>query len=410
MKFYRLVSLLLISGSLYAQTPLTTITDNATVDNNFYQLNLNKADINTVVDKTSTQVITGTKTFTGPVYVSTITATLIIAQQLVVKNYILNGSFDIWQRSPNSPAGISTTGSAYGADHWRTDIPAGSSFVGYRSTEPFTVGQTEVEGNPTQYMHYQMTTGGTSMTTHYLGQAIENVRTLQGGKATLSFYAKAAAGADYYAFIRQNFGTGGSTAVDLSTQTFTVTTSWQKFSLTFDIPSITGKTIGSGSYLLVNFKFPVNATFSFDIAQVQLEKGPVASAYVVPDFAETLQKCMRYYEKSCAYSYRPGSDSAYQNTGAKGQATATNIIQSIVSSTFKVEKYATPTMAIYSGEGATYGFNYVRDDTSGGAVAATPSTWNRLVTTGFQYITFSGTPLTATRWYVYGWTAESEIY
>jgi hypothetical protein len=133
-------------------------------------------------------------------------------------------------------------------------------------------------------------------------QRIEDVRSLAGQTVTVSFWAKAAANyslgvGDLYFF--QVFGTGGSTGVatGISSAT-TITTSWQRYSYTVTLPSVSGKTIGANSYVEMSFGLQTStSTFTLDIWGVQLEAGSVATPFRrnAPSLQAELAACQRYY-------------------------------------------------------------------------------------------------------------------
>jgi hypothetical protein len=145
-----------------------------------------------------------------------------------------------------------------------------------------------------------------------LTQRIEDVRTFAGQQATLSFWAKADASKNIAIEFFQTFGTGGSPSAgvdQIGTVKKALTTSWQKITQTVTIPSISGKTIGtddSGS-LRVLFWFDAGSNFNartdtlgqqsgtFDIAQVQLEAGPVATPFERRPIGTELALCQRYF-------------------------------------------------------------------------------------------------------------------
>ena len=62
------------------------------------------------------------------------------------------------------------------------------------------------------------------------------------------------------------------------------------------MPSISGKVIGTNNddYLLFAINFYPNTTFTFDIAQVQVEEGQRATPFEVRPYQVELQLCQRY--------------------------------------------------------------------------------------------------------------------
>jgi len=208
------------------------------------------------------------------------------------KNAIINGNFDIWQR------GTSVTGQTsdqYLADRWYF-VDSGATYSYQQGS--FTVGQTDVPNNPKYFANLTITGADDSAR---LEQRIEDVYTFAGETVTLSFYAKYTSNAptDFDVQIFQYFGSGGSTSVLTTAATGqTLTTSWQKFTYTISVPSISGKTVGSGSYLTIR---PVintnNETFDYQLAQVQLEKGSVATDFEMQQPGDILLQCRRYFHK-----------------------------------------------------------------------------------------------------------------
>jgi hypothetical protein len=226
------------------------------------------------------------------------------------KNYIINGNFDIWQR------GTSVTGQTsdqYLADRWKI-IDSGATYSYQQGS--FTAGQTGVPNNPKYFANITVTGADDNLS---IRQPIEGVNTLAGETITVSFYAKYTTNAptNFKTRIRQVFGSGGSTTVETDLATGqTLTTSWQKFTITATVPSISGKTIGSSDYLeMIPIWNPNNETYDFQIAQVQVEKGSVATDFEVRHIAEEQNLCDRYFQ-----SY--GGDSAYE-TIASGCAVTT---------------------------------------------------------------------------------------
>lgn len=225
------------------------------------------------------------------------------------RNAIINGNFDIWQRGTSFSNPASGT---YTADRW---VPSydGSGATRTLSRQTFTLGQTDVPGEPTYFFRYDQSVAGTSGTFNNIEQRIEGVRTYAGQQVTLSFYAKATASLTLPLIrLRQVFGTGGSPSAIVNTQLVAsqvITTSWVKYTYTATLPSISGKTIGSDNtdWLGVLIILPINSALTLDLAQVQLEVGPVATPFERRPIGTELALCQRYYQQ-------------YQNPPARGVA------------------------------------------------------------------------------------------
>jgi len=201
------------------------------------------------------------------------------------RNLVINGAMQVAQR------GTSVSGSTgfYALDRWR-----GYSASSFPITqETFTLGQTDVPNEPKNYLRI-----GTGAAVKAVSQRIEGVRTGAGQTLTLSFYAKASAAFDLVMGYTQFFGSGGSAGVSATFETLSITTAWQKFEVTFTLPSISGKTIGAGDFLQVTFADGgtyIPAATTFDITQVQLEVGDTATGFEHRFYGDELARCQRYY-------------------------------------------------------------------------------------------------------------------
>jgi len=197
------------------------------------------------------------------------------------KNLIINGGFDVWQRGTSLTAVAS-----YLADRWLN----GQSETQTRQT--FTVGQTDVPGNPT---YYHRGAGG-ALNWYEMTQKMEDVRLTAGREVTLSYWAKGDSTFTNQIYVTQDFGTSGSTSVGAAQSTANITTSWARYTHTFTLASITGKTVGANSFLRVYVARANVANIVIDIANVQLELGSVATDFEHRSYGEELALCQRYYD------------------------------------------------------------------------------------------------------------------
>jgi hypothetical protein len=219
------------------------------------------------------------------------------------RNRIINGDFDIWQR------GTSFTANDYGADRWIHN-QVGTTHTATR--EPFTLGQTDVPGEPTYFCRTVVITSSGAANYSALVQFIEDVRTFAGQQVTVSFWAKVDSTKNIAIELQQNFGTGGSpstTVEAIGTTKVSIGTSWQKVTVTATLPSISGKTLGTdvNNSLVLAIFFDAGSDFNartdnlghqsgtFDIAQVQIEPGPVATPFEQRPIGTELGLCQRYY-------------------------------------------------------------------------------------------------------------------
>lgn len=225
--------------------------------------------------------------------------------QPTFRNRIINGSFNVWQR------GTSQTASGFGSDDRWSNAQLGSTKTA--SQQAFTLGQTDVPGNPTYFARTVVSSVAGAGNYVIKQQRIENVRTFAGQTATVSFWAKADASRPIAIDVLQRFGSGGGASSDvdgIGAQQFNLTTSWQQFTAAIAIPSITGKTLGTnaGDCVELTFWFDAGSSWNartaslgqqsgtFDIAQVQFEVGSVATSFEVLPPPVELALCQRYYE------------------------------------------------------------------------------------------------------------------
>ncbi len=239
------------------------------------------------------------------------------------KNKIINGDFGVWQRGTSyTLSAVSTYGAADRFRYWHNGSTVGTNTV---SQETFTPGSAPVAGYESQFFQRATTTTlGTSQTVFDSWQRVENVRTFAGQPITFSVWAKSSGSRNLSLAVTQNFGSGGSTAVSTTIMAATATTTgWVRYSGTITMPSVSGKTIGSGSYLNMEIRFSgVVAGDTFDIWGVQLESGQTSTAFQTASgtIGGELALCQRYY-------YRSTGGSTYSGY-AVGFASTTTIFES----------------------------------------------------------------------------------
>jgi hypothetical protein len=275
------------------------------------------------------------------------------------KNKIINGDFRVNQRSFSS----TTTDGVYGFDRWLFSTTSGGTY----SAQTFTPGTAPVTGYEGINFAQVATTGqtGTSALAILL-QRIEDVRTLANQATTISFWAKASSGTPKVAIeAQQNFGSGGSANVNTYAGQVTLTTSWARYSVTLTVPSISGKTLGSNSYLALQLWTSAGTdwnartgslgiqTATIQFWGVQIENGSTATAFqtATGTIQGELAACQRYYEKSYINATAPGTatgdGASYSFTNNAAQTTSFIGYEA----RWKVTKRGAPTLTIYDTSG-----------------------------------------------------------
>ena len=232
-----------------------------------------------------------------------------MAESIGRRNYLINGNFDKWDYS------TSQTSSGYGSDNRWINASSGST----KTHSQVVCTDTErALFNATYFSRTVVSSvaGASNFTIKY--QNIENVNLLAGKTVTISFWAKADSTKNIAIAFEQSFGTGGSPSAyvpGIAPQLVALTTTWQKKTITVTLPSIVGKTLGTDGAQTTSaaalFWFDAGSinnsrtaslgqqSGTFDIAQVKIEDGSIATAGWHPydgEFGGEIEACARYYE------------------------------------------------------------------------------------------------------------------
>jgi hypothetical protein len=233
------------------------------------------------------------------------------------KNKIINGNFKVWQYSTYFSGYLTQTVNYPTADRWGVICPNTTYVV--MSKSKGTVGN----NNVCDSLNISFAGAGTKI----LRQYIESVRTLQGQQCTISFWAKSSSNFTLNLTLKQIYSQGGTITTPVNTN-FNITTSYQQYYYTFNMPAIPiNAIIGTKNCLQINFSSSNN--WNIDITNIQLESGNPSKFEFRPYHTE-LGMCQRYYE--IGQSYFLGYSVANNNQ------TVNNI--------FKIEKYAVPTVKL----------------------------------------------------------------
>jgi hypothetical protein len=227
------------------------------------------------------------------------------------KNKIINGDFGVWQR------GTSFSNALFSSDRWRTNQDGNGTQTVTQQT--FTPGTAPIAGYEGQFFLRNTTSVVGTSTYQEIQQRIEDVRTLAGQTATVSFWAKADSSRTATLFLEQNFGSGGSGSVyPILSQSVSLTSSWQRFTFTVSVASISGKTIGTNSFLAFFIRFPAATSAVCDLWGVQIEASNTATAFqtATGTIQGELSAAQRYYYRttSSGDNYIFGLGQCYSTT------------------------------------------------------------------------------------------------
>jgi hypothetical protein len=123
---------------------------------------------------------------------------------------------------------------------------------------------------------------------------------MAGQNVTVSFWAKASTSTTIFARADQDFGSGGSSRFANGGSGVSVSTTWERKILTFPIASISGKTIGSSSYLDFFIYWSNTSAQTVDLWGIQIEQGNQATIFhnSTPNQQTELAACQRYYYRT----------------------------------------------------------------------------------------------------------------
>jgi hypothetical protein len=326
----------------------------------------------------------------------------IVNQNPTRKNLLRNGDMTVWQRG--SSFAVTTAATIRTADGWSAYV-TDSGFQYDITRVALSAGEVE---NFQYCLKYTKTVKG-SETNILLVQNFENPWVMENKKVTLSFWAKASSAADLPAlWLQIALGTGGSGMSSDPQSLPTLTTSWQRFSVTYTVASFLGQTFGTpgtekGS---LSFYLPTSTAqgWYMQITGVQLEVGPSATEFDYRSPGEELAFCQRYFETSFPSGVTPAAGLTASTHGAV--AWSSNNLVTV--RYFKVRKRTTPTVTTYAPTQAGSG-NQWAHFTGGAWVAITATTTNVSETDLSVNLTTTG----LTQFYSYlsagNWVADAEL-
>jgi hypothetical protein len=284
-----------------------------------------------------------------------------VAPFVAGKNAVINGGMDIWQRgtSVSIPANSSYV-SSYSADRWDTATASNQALTISRQSTNDTTNLPNI-----QYcLRYQRNSGQTGTATLYFSQSFETVNSIPfaGKTATLSFYARAgsnfsASGSAFSVALVSGTGTdqninGGYTgSATPASNTVTLTTTWQRF-------SITGTVATNANEICLLFSHTPTGTAGtndyYEITGVQLEIGAIPTPF--SRCGTTLQGelalCQRYYWRANS------SEGGVYSPICYGWSKTTTTFEGQI--TFPVKMRVSPTSIDYS----TLAFIYANGNVS----------------------------------------------
>lgn len=335
-----------------------------------------------------------------------------------LKNRAINGAFELFQRGLSRDA---SNAEVYVADRWAglADALGAGTGTATITRQDFATGQTEVPLQPAHFLRWTQTLSSSSAAPT-LAQKVEDVSSLANGNLAVSVWLKGDVNHTVTLSCTQKFGSGGSGDVVVGSQAFSVTTTWQRFTKIFAVPSIAGATVGAGSHTRLSLALPSGQLFTVDVADFQLERSNTVSQFDRRPLELELLLAKRYFEKSYDVDVAPGTSTrAGPSTGMTVSDAPSGNIQFLyaLEREFAVLKRGTPTVVWFAPDVSDHTQPIVGNIQvfwlQGGGTINIPVVQTvdpGASSTGFPKIS-SGAPVpAASRWPMYAhWTADAEL-
>lgn len=306
---------------------------------------------------------------------------------LPTSNQLINNMFRFWQR--NTTFSVTATGTPTKlADGW-TGISGSATGTATISRQAHTIGQTAVPFEPRYFMRWAQTLGSTG-TAPYIQQHIEDVRSFAGQTVCVTILCKletAGALSTITPSLVQNFGTGGvpSSAVTTAGTAFTPVSTFRFFNIVFEVPSVSGKTVGTTlntDSLIVRFTSTLAAAdFTVDVAGVWINEGSVPYITSPPPFEEGFAQVQRRFYKTFMVDQVPAQNvgdhySASVYSCARAGANTWRYMHSLPVP-LRTEDRTSQSFVFYSPHAATANFYNITGTAASGSSAIVTNTFGR---------------------------------
>lgn len=248
------------------------------------------------------------------------------------KNFFINGGFQIWQRGPS---GTNADG-PYTADMWRAR-DAGLSGGTYSWTKFVS---------PDSGNYLKLDLSGLTSVGYFMHKIEGGLIETSGKKVTISADFSFDVATYMKIEVKQNFGTGGTPSSDVivpgsvaqyvEDNTDPNNSGWYRVSVTYDMPSIAGKTFGTNEDFHIEVLFILSSTSdgltgapadgAYRIRNAQFELGEIPTPIEYRPPGEELLLCQRYFFRFVDQYHYPDQPSAKDYYYPVTMRTVPNII------------------------------------------------------------------------------------
>ena len=204
------------------------------------------------------------------------------------RNLVMNGGFDVWQRG-TTVTPVSNTYQNFTADRWSAYF--GGTYTQQQTTLP--------NGDYVNYFRGVLgTTGGNRIN---INNFIENGNSIISGKyVTITFWLKCSViDSQVNVKIQTTNGSTFSSYTAIANKYIETSLDWKKYEITLKCNNDIAN-IGARPHVLLEIDGVdgswANGT-TFELAQVQMEVGNVATPFEYRSYGEELALCQRYYQR-----------------------------------------------------------------------------------------------------------------
>ena len=200
------------------------------------------------------------------------------------ENVVLNNQFLRWGNNDfNKDATSTTVYTRLGTQEVLLDSwffkRSNNNTTNVVSQQQFNVGQTQVPGNPINYVNFQCTAVGSGAETFKaIYQPFPSAQLFSNTEISFSIWAMSSTSDPLNIYIEQFFGTGGSPSATVTTTvatSITLTSEWTQYTGQVTVPSVAGKVFGSNGDDSLNLciGLPLNVVSNSSYSAVQLNQG-----------------------------------------------------------------------------------------------------------------------------------------
>jgi hypothetical protein len=257
-----------------------------------------------------------------------------------LKNLLVNGSFDVWQRGSTFPIFATPL---FTADRWRVraDAPGGPGQGIATMVNLFPGDATLPRGSRRALSYAQAVTATGGPPT--ISQRVPHIDRFSGRAMCFSFYGFALAPTNVTLKLTSNYGVGGAAAELVSSKVVTLAPGWAQFHIAATVPSAFGKTANppNSDYLEVLLELPQTSGYTLGLSHAQLEAGLAPTTWESREGWLERLLCYQFYEQSWPETVAPGTPMQF---GAKRFYSGSGVSRQNIEDRFRVPKRTFPTV------------------------------------------------------------------